>query len=172
MISTADLAAMPETWPHYAPAQFILNLVNEGHDIELPPICTNGTVIKVNEYQVDFNDPAACTEIRLRHIVKSGEQGWHYLNPQFTVSADNIQEPFCDKMWGCSRRWFQRLDKQFHTRGRKHVYKSATLKEKTLGYSGVLVIDGDTKRGDGILRTLANVRRKEERKMLKLRTLT
>jgi len=104
----------------------------------------DGTQVTVREYQVDWSDPATCTEIRMLALQANDEPGNHYLNPQFTVSAPTECDEFNIRVSLASRTWFRTLDRLVRTRGRKTKYKQSNSKEKALGYTGIIVIEGNS----------------------------
>ena len=162
---------LPQLWPQTVSAEYLLELCAGGTKINVPPLETrsyrdpHGTEVTVQEYAVDFSDTAACTEIRVRLLLANSEPGYHYLNPQFTVSAPALCGEFCQRMEDSSRGWFRKLDQVIRASGRKADYKRASKREKALGYTGVIVIDG-VESGDAslVLRQYAKNRRREARK--------
>ena len=161
---------LPRLWPRATPAQYLLELVKKGEPIEVPLPVTRrfhdptGTAVTVQEHAVDFNDAAACTEIRVRQLLANKEPGCHYLNPRFTVSASGLCGEFCNRVSSCSRAWFRHLDRVVTTRGRKATYRQANKKEKSLGYTGVVVIHGAAPQDAGpLLRDFTKIRRRAQR---------
>ncbi len=162
---------LPPLWPQVAPAQSLLELSKAGELIEVPSLNARtyqdptGAEVSVQEFAVDFEDPGACTEIRLRQLLNANKPGVHYLNPQFTVSASDLCGTFCEQTEKSSRGWFRNLDRVVRTRGRKAMYKQANRKEKSLGYAGVIVIHGKGPSDAGpLLRKFAKIRQREQRK--------
>ena len=115
--------------------------------------------VVVQEHFVDFSDEVLATAARLAIVLSTEQPGCHYLNPMFTVSAQEASFAFSFHAEACCNTWCGRLDRTVRIRGRKSILKVDSKLERMLRHTGVLVTGGVVKDARPLLRFIARVRK-------------
>ena len=127
----SDKTVLPENWPKAVHIHELLALARKGKSIIVPAVGTrsytldSGHKLTTQEFAVDFEDPAACTEIRLLQLKNASPTGHYFINPQFTVSTAEDGTAFCIAAEAASCRWFKQLDRLYPKSVRRAMFKQA-----------------------------------------------
>jgi hypothetical protein len=98
--------------------------------------------VKVLKHQVDMEDPAKQSAMRIAEYMK--KPGQFYINPEYTLIAgpQTTYEELCEVAQQKLVAWNQRLSRILGSSARKKLIKKANELDRRLKFTGVLVLDG------------------------------
>ena len=90
----------------------------------------------------DWQDPSRAVDQELRELGEHIRQGCLYLNPMFKVFSDEPTLGFLREVRRCQREWFRVLTRQFGSANWRRKMAVDNLRERRMGFSGILFIKG------------------------------
>ncbi len=99
--------------------------------------------VLIQKFEPDWDFLAETTDVRRLQVLQEHRRGSWYLNPRYTVHAQQPSPEFLRKARKCQADWFRMMDDSLGSANRRRAQKRTKgRQERRLAYSGILIVDG------------------------------
>ena len=99
--------------------------------------------VMIRRFTPDWDFLAETTNARMHGVLEKRLPGSWYLNPRYTVHAEEPTREFLRKARKCQADWFRMMDESLLSATRRRTQRNTNNeRERHLGFSGILIVDG------------------------------
>ena len=107
--------------------------------------------VMIRRFTPDWDFLAETTNARMHGVLEMLLPGSWYLNPIYTVHAEEPTKAFFRKARKCQADWFRTMSDSLGSATRRRTQKSTNdERERRLSFSGILIVDGKVLDPDGL----------------------